>query len=64
MDASEAVSSPYKAWPEKDNTWIHGRMDGLVDGREGDKRENEGRGKRQVKPIRPPTTKQNKFWRW
>ena len=41
-----------------------GWMDGSVDGREGDEKVNEERGKRQVKPIRPPTTKQNKVWRW
>lgn len=50
----------YKAWAENDKTWMHGRMDGSVDGREADKKEDEGRGKRQVKPIRPPPTKQNK----
>ena len=31
----------YKARAENDKTWMHGRMDGSVDGREADKREDE-----------------------
>lgn len=45
-----------KAWPENNDTW----MDGWIDGREGTRREVRGGGKRRGKPLRQTSNNKTK----